>query len=132
MWIQFIELVRYFNSGTICWYSWINSLLHRPLSLSSIPHPSQALVFNHKTYYHIPSYYHQREKNMDLIKCIFGRLDCIHLKIGCMFNEVISCYKAKSAKFRLRNSFLNPIAVDPFSWASRFSFLMVRWIDMLF
>ena len=45
----------------------------------------------------------------------FGKaIECIHLKIGCRFNGVTSYQQAKSTKFRVNSSFLNPMAVDPF------------------
>ena len=61
---------------------------------------------------------------------------CILMKIGCMFRMGVKSWQTRVQECRVH--FFYPMSEDPFFlgiavlWFGRFSFILVRWIDILF
>ena len=102
-----------FNTVTFC-SIWLcvqfYSLLHRPLFTKFNTHPSWAkLVANHKTY-HIPSYYHQREKR----SADFGFWPCDPP----YFNTVFSTLKVRESEWPGGLNLTNSSKANQPMWSS--------------
>ena len=90
--------------------STFSSLLHRPLFTKFNTHPSWAkLVSNHQTY-HIPSYYHQREKR----SADFGFWPCDPP----YFNTVFSTLKVRESEWPGGLNLTNSSKANQPMWSS--------------